>query len=299
MAAANSNEGLVAAGRFVRLRLQPLRPSPALEAASRPLALFSLLPFEERLTVVHCSVRSHLPQSAVAAEDAETDTDTEAGPALNFRRFDAEDLGAFYPELRVEQRRAVLRAPLRSKDAVVAQLGFRRLLARPLFSEDSGSGSAWHRFRRFFSATEPMVASLVAPVAFTPCPVLLFRGACREVLAATGSVASCAPRRWCLKRVLLSGHPLKNRGRSAVVRYMFFNADDVDYYKALEVRTKNGRRGRIVESLGTHGLMKCKFDRSLTRMDVVTMALYKPMYPKDVPADAALYRLKEPTYRHT
>lgn len=68
--------------------------------------------------------------------------------------------------------------------------------------------------------------------------------------------------------------------RTATIRYMFFNKEDIEYFRPIKLRTRCGQMGHIKETLGTHGHMKCVFDGQLRSMDTVFMYLYKRVFPK-------------------
>ena len=175
-------------------------------------------------------------------------------------------------------------APVRSKDPLVVCLGFRRYHARPVYSQHlrrvGRDGNQVYKFERFLPhGTGAAVGSIYAPVTFggANVPVVLLRmrsegqefgydddGVSAEQtphLVGAGSVLDIAPTRIIAKRIILSGHPYKVHKKTATIRFMFFNADDVRYFAPITLRTKYGRTGHISESLGTHGYYKGMFSR--------------------------------------
>ena len=174
-------------------------------------------------------------------------------------------------------------APLRSKTALWFHVGFRRERAAPIFSTD-GLGDK-HKFERFLHARRPSMASVYGPVCYPPAPVLGFK---EEVtangmgvrLALSGSVRKADPDRIILKRIILTGVPFKTHKSKAVVRHMFYNPDDIRWFKPLELWTKYGMRGKIKDAIGTHGHMKCLFNGVIQQRDTICATMYKRVYPK-------------------
>ena len=182
------------------------------------------------------------------------------------------------------QKVADVEEPVRSKDELVFHLGFRQFAAKPVFSEDTFATK--HRFCRFLRPHgEHCIATVYGPISYPPSPALAFRrdpatGALR--LVATGAVRDANPDRIVLKRYVLSGYPYKVQKKRATVRFMFWSPEDVRWFKPIELYTKHGRRGRIRDSVGTHGTMKCSFDGVIHQHDTVCMAMYKRVFPKRV-----------------
>uniref|UniRef100_A0AAR2M2D8 Pre-rRNA-processing protein TSR1 homolog n=1 Tax=Pygocentrus nattereri TaxID=42514 RepID=A0AAR2M2D8_PYGNA len=235
LAEAAAEEQGAMVGWYVTLHIEDV-PSSVMESfqAGKPLLLVSLLPHEQKMSVMHVLVRRH--------------------PSFT--------------------------EPVASKEELIFQCGFRRFRASALFSQHTSGDK--HKMERFLRVDAPMVVSVYAPITFPTAGVLLFKQRANGMqdLVATGSLLSCDPRRVVLKRIVLSGHPFKINRRSAVVRYMFFNRDDILWFKPVELRTKWGRRGHIKDALGTHGHMKCVFDSQLRSQDTVLMNLYKRAYPR-------------------
>lgn len=173
-----------------------------------------------------------------------------------------------------------LKNPIKSKEELLFYVGHRKFKARPIFTNHSISSK--YKYERYLRDDVAMIATIYAPVTFPPAPVLVFRlkpNGERE-LVASGSVFDSNPNRLVIKRIRLSAHPYKIHSKSAVIRFMFFNSEDVLYFKPVELITKYNRRGHITEPLGTHGHMKCTFDKKIRSDDCVFMNLYKRVFPK-------------------
>ncbi|KHJ32223.1 putative pre-rrna processing protein tsr1 [Erysiphe necator] len=241
--------GGVVAGTRVRVYLRdvPLSLKASWTNSNYPLGLFSLLRHEQKQTVVNFSV----------------------------------SLSSDYPE------------PIKSKAEMVLQCGSRRFIVNPLFSQSGITKNNVYKFNRFLYPGQSAVATFIAPLTWGSVPSLLFKRVNNsdpmegsELLQAplnfVSTCTSLAPStsRVIAKRIVLTGHPYRIHKKLVTVRYMFFNREDVEWFKALQLWTKRGRTGYIKEPLGTHGYFKATFDGKINPQDAVSISLYKRMWPK-------------------
>ncbi|TKA63495.1 hypothetical protein B0A49_12605 [Cryomyces minteri] len=223
---------------------------------SRPLALFSLLRHEHKRTSVDYSMT----------------------------------LTSEYP------------APLRSKTELIMQCGPRRFVINPLFSQTGNTPNNVHKFDRYLHPGRTAIASFIAPLTWGAVPALFFKQGSPAAITGSNSDATtdgnpliprptleliatgtCLPpsmSRIIAKRIILTGHPYKIHKKLVTVRYMFFNSEDVAWFKALQLWTKRGRSGYVKESLGTHGYFKATFDGKINPQDAVGVSLYKRVFPR-------------------
>ena len=68
-------------------------------------------------------------------------------------------------------------------------------------------------------------------------------------ILATGNAMPPNPLTVILKRIILTGYPLRVHKKRAVMRYMFFNSKDVKYFRPIELYTKFGLRVRFYKIL--------------------------------------------------
>ena len=230
-------EEFIPTGQYVSIVLSNVSPA-VVEAYQTQgfVALFSLLPHENKLSVLHFSVE----------------------------RCDGYD------------------EPIKSKEELTFQVGFRTFTGRPIYSEINLNCDK-HKMERFFKKGTLSMASVYGPVTFLPCPLLVFKKhevTGRMVMVAKGALSAIDPDRIMLKKVILTGVPIRVRKRSAVVRQLFYDPQDVRWFKPAELVTKWGIRGHIKEPIGTHGLLKAQFGAPIKQNDTVMLILYKRMFPK-------------------
>lgn len=169
-----------------------------------------------------------------------------------------------------------------SKHEVLMHCGFRVFTVQPIYSQEPSPGQGDKlKFMRFLRTDMAAIATVYMPIVFSPCKILLFTRGQEDQLSllATGHAMAPNPLTVILKRIILTGYPLKVHKKKAVIRYMFFNPKDIKYFKPVELYTKFGMRGHIKDSLGTHGLMKCQFNDYIKQNDTICMPLYKRQYP--------------------
>jgi len=185
------------------------------------------------------------------------------------------------------QRNAEMDMPVKSKTPMLAHVGFRKFYCSPVYADATVGDRT--KFSRFFHEDEKFkIATMFGPISYNPCPVLFFKAPSLEeqaegtplMLSSFGSVLPPNPDLLLLKRTVLSGRISVIYKKVVVVKFMFFNDDDVRWFQPIDLYTKLGRRGKITKAVGSKGLFKCVFNDIVMQHDVVCMDLYKRVFPK-------------------
>ncbi|CAN8103485.1 unnamed protein product [Discula destructiva] len=183
---------------------------------------------------------------------------------------------------------------IKSKEELIIQYGPRRFVINPQFSTPNNTPNDVHKFCRFLHPGQSAVATFLGPVAWGSVPALFFKRSSPGeekgeeddsdlplTLVGTGTAVAPSTNRVIAKRIILTGHPYHINKKIVTIRYMFFNREDVEWFKALPLWTRRGRSGHVKEALGTHGYFKATFDGRINPQDSIGVSLYKRVWPRN------------------
>ncbi|KAK2032344.1 AARP2CN domain-containing protein [Colletotrichum zoysiae] len=185
---------------------------------------------------------------------------------------------------------------IKAKEEIIVQCGPRRFTINPIFSQPGNTPNNVHKFCRYLHPGQTAVATFMGPVTWGAVPVLFFKRSTPVpegseeaenestlglTLIGTGTALPSSTSRVIAKRAILTGHPYHIHKKIVTIRYMFFNREDVEWFKALPLWTRRGRSGFIKEPLGTHGYFKATFDARINPQDSVGVSLYKRVWPRN------------------
>ncbi|KAJ2895537.1 Ribosome biogenesis protein BMS1/TSR1 [Zalerion maritima] len=181
---------------------------------------------------------------------------------------------------------------IKAKEEFIVQCGPRQFIAQLVFSQSGSTPNDVHKFCRFLHPGQSAIASFIGPVTWGSVPTLFYKPTGTSAaeteetslplhLAATGTALPPSTSRVVAKRIILTGHPYHIHRKVVTIRYMFFNREDVQYFKALPLWTKRGRIGHVKEALGTHGYFKAIFNERINPQDTIGVSLYKRVWPRN------------------
>lgn len=195
---------------------------------------------------------------------------------------------------------------IKAKEELIVQCGPRRFVVKPIFSQPGTTPNDVHKLCRYLHPGQSAVASFIGPVTWGAVPVLFFKKPSEAALQSedgpninlelvgTGTALPPSTSRVIAKRVILAGHPYHIHKKIVTIRYMFFNREDVEWFKAMPLWTKRGRSGFFKEPLGTHGYFKATFDGRINPQDSVGISLYKRVFPRNaIPIQGKLLEVEE------
>ncbi|KAL0232258.1 hypothetical protein PCE1_002600 [Barthelona sp. PCE] len=197
-----------------------------------------------------------------------------------------------------EHRWSVIHVNMKLHDEVVdsielgssfsLQMGFRRFNIKPVISE-TVRNCRKRKLARFMHPGKDYQFTFYAPISFSQVPVMTFD---EEGIQAFGTFHDVNPDALVIERVIFTGYPYRMKKRTIGIRMMFWKAEDIKFFKSVNLWTKDGAQGRISSSIGLYGRFKAMFDRPVNANDTICMSIYKRSFPKWEDTEQVL--IKEP-----
>ncbi|XP_067045099.1 ribosome biogenesis protein BMS1 homolog [Acropora muricata] len=172
---------------------------------------------------------------------------------------------------------------LKTRDPIIVSIGWRRFQTLAMYSVQDHNGR--HRLLKYTPEHMHCMATFFGPIAPPGTGVLAIQNAANHTadfrISATGSVLDLDKSIQLMKKLKLTGTPLKIFKNTAFIKGMFNSALEVAKFEGATIRSVSGIRGQVKRALkNPSGAFRATFEDRLLMSDIVFIRTW---YPVSVP----------------
>lgn len=172
---------------------------------------------------------------------------------------------------------------LKSKDPLILSVGWRRFQTLPVFSKLEDNLK--NRMLKYTPEHIACMAHFWGPVTPQSTGVLAVQDVATRVpgfrIAATGSIVEMDKSTQIMKKLKLTGYPMKIYKKTAFIKDMFNSALEVAKFEGARIKTVSGIRGQIKKAVSKpEGCFRATFEDKILLSDIV---FCRTWYKIDVP----------------
>ncbi|XP_076247659.1 ribosome biogenesis protein BMS1 homolog [Calliopsis andreniformis] len=172
---------------------------------------------------------------------------------------------------------------LKSKDPLILSIGWRRFQTLPIFSKLEDNLK--NRMLKYTPEHVACMSHFWGPITPQSTGVLAVQDVANRVpgfrIAATGSIVEMDKSTQIVKKLKLTGVPMKIYKKTAFIKDMFNSALEVAKFEGAKIRTVSGIRGQIKKAVSKpEGCFRATFEDKILLSDIV---FCRTWYKVDVP----------------
>ncbi|XP_012149363.2 ribosome biogenesis protein BMS1 homolog [Megachile rotundata] len=187
-----------------------------------------------------------------------------------------------YVQTRIKKHRWYSKI-LKSKDPLILSIGWRRFQTLPIFSKLEDNLK--NRMLKYTPEHVACMAHFWGPITPQSTGVLAIQDVATRIpgfrIAATGSIVEMDKSTQIMKKLKLTGVPLKIYKKTAFIKDMFNSVLEVAKFESAKIKTVSGIRGQIKKAVSKpEGCFRATFEDKILLSDIV---FCRTWYKVDVP----------------
>ncbi|KAH9268996.1 arf-GAP with GTPase, ANK repeat and PH domain-containing protein 9 [Batrachochytrium salamandrivorans] len=194
----------------------------------------------------------------------------------------ATELSFGFVQVRIKKHRWAKKI-LKTNDPLLFSLGWRRFQSIPLYSLNNDATR--NRMLKYTPEHMHCLATFYGPVTAQNTGFCCFQSVSDHTAAfrisATGVVLEIGKTTEVVKKLKITGTPMKVFKNTAFVKDMFSTSLEVAKFEGASLRTVSGIRGQVKKSLGKpEGAFRATFEDKVLMSDIIFLRAWYPVKPK-------------------